>query len=616
MTDTPASTRLFNPAVCLALGLVLATSPALAQTALTQDELQAMLPPSPPWDGASGKFALEPGHDWATTVEASGFTESATYEQVTAYVRRLAEASDAVELSSLMTFVNGEELWMLTVSSSTDKSPAGLAASGKPTVFIEAGIHPGESMGVNAGLMLVRDMVVTSSQQALLDKANLLFVPIVNVQGYLRQSETGRINQHGPNTSGRRANGHWFNPNRDFGKLDSPEVRAMVRVMTDYAPDFFIDAHSTDGQNYQYDVTWCDNGAAGLSPNIFNWLRGELAGALTAKLEALGHIPGPCIDANDPMAPEKGYYPYYSDGAAYSTNYADHRQLPAYLLELHSLKPYRQRVLGSYSFFAGVIDIVGDKAESLRRAIAADRAARIDPVPIAWDYDDPAPQVAFKSFKYEIVKNETLGIDQIVWSDEPVTLTVEQSVRSTPLDPVARPTAYYVPAVWSEVIDRLAAHGIEMEVLSEARTVTVEQYRMTEFKIDSPNREGRATASATPVAETREVTYRPGDVRIPTDQPLGTLAVALLEPTGESSFFYWGFFNAQMASHEYGENYVVAPMAEKMLADDPAIAAAWAAKLEEDPDFTDDASAVIDWFFERTAYYDDAAFLLPIGVER
>ena len=603
-------------AAALATLVALSHGSALPQTQFSPAELQEMLPPSPAWDGESATFALGPGDPWATPAEASGFAETATYAQVTAYARRLAEASDAVELTSIATLANGEQVWMLIVSSAADKSPAGLEASGKPTVFIEAGIHPGESMGVNAGLMLVRDLAVTGGQRALLDKANLLFVPVLNVQGYLRQSETGRINQHGPNTSGRRANGRWLNLNRDFSKLDSPEIRAVVRVMTDYDPAFFIDAHSTDGQNYQYDVTWCDNGDSGLSPAIFAWLRRELAGPLTARLAGLGHIPGPCIDGNDKMAPEKGYYPYFSDGAAYSSNYADHRQIPAYLLEIHALKPYRQRVLGAYAFFLGVIEVVAEKAESLRAAIAADRAARIDPVPVAWGYDDPAPRVDFQSFAYEIRRSEALGIDQIVWSADPVTLEVEQSVRSTPDDPVPRPRAYYLPAVWSEVIERLTAHGIEMEVLEAERSVEVERYRMTAFKIDDPNREGRATASATPVAERHRVVYRPGDVRVPTDQPLGTLAVALLEPSGESSFFYWGFFNAQMTSHEYGENYIVTRMAEKMLADDPETAKAWAAFRAENPEAAKDRDTVVDWFFARTAYYDAEAFLLPIGIER
>ncbi len=49
-----------------------------------------------------------------------------------------------------------------------------------------------------------------------------------------------RINQHGPNSSGRRGNGSWKNLNRDFSKLDTPENRAVVKVMNDYDVSLYI----------------------------------------------------------------------------------------------------------------------------------------------------------------------------------------------------------------------------------------------------------------------------------------------------------------------------------------------------------------------------------------
>lgn len=132
---------------------------------------------------------------------------------------------------------------------------------------------------------------------------------------------------------------------------------------------------------------------------------------------------------SDPMDPTAGYYPYFTDGPAYSTNYADHRHIPAYLLEIHAPKPFKQRVLGAYSWIGGILKIVGEKADSLREAIDTDRNSRISPVPIAWDYVTPAPIVDFDIYNYSIKKNDILGIDQIIYTDEPITIQVEQSDR-------------------------------------------------------------------------------------------------------------------------------------------------------------------------------------------
>merc|ERR1712146_210326 len=90
---------------------------------------------------------------------------------------------------------------------------------------------------------------------------------------------------------------------------------------------------------------------------------------------------------------------------------------------------------------------------------------------------------------------------------------------------------------------------------------------------------------------------------IKTDQPLGTLAVALLEPSGESSFFLWGFFASRFTSHEYPENYIMIPLADE-----------WEAHQIENPDIVGDTESVVDWFFRRSKFYDDEAYVMPVGI--
>jgi hypothetical protein len=234
---------------------------------------------------------------------------------------------------------------------------------------------------------------------------------------------------------------------------------------------------------------------------------------------------------------------------------------------------------------------------------------------VAWDYNDPAPIVDWAIYEYEIVTNPTLGIDQIIWSDIPMTIQVEESVRSVPSNPPTRPLAYYIPASWAKVIEALGIHGIELEVLEEDVTLEVVNYRLNDFAIGNSNREGRATAGGTPIPEVSTRTYKMNDVKVLTDQPLGTLAVSLLEPTGEGSFFYWGFFNSQFSQAEYGENYIMVPIAEMLLEEYPEVSDAWEAYKLENPGYAEDPSGVIDFFFSKTAFSDSEAFVYPVGIE-
>ena len=66
---------------------------------------------------------------------------------------------------------------------------------------------------------------------------------------------------------------------------------------------------------------------------------------------------------------------------------------------------------------------------------------------------------------------------------------------------------------------------------------------------------------------------------------------------------------------EYIEGYAIAPLADRMLASNPALKAAFEAKLKADPKFAADPAARLGWFYERTPYYDQRFLLYPIGRE-
>jgi hypothetical protein len=116
--------------------------------------------------------------------------------------------------------------------------------------------------------------------------------------------------------------------------------------------------------------------------------------------------------------------------------------------------------------------------------------------------------------------------------------------------------------------------------------------------------------------ERRRETFPPGSVRVPTDQPLGTLAIMMLEPQGIDSLLGWGFCNEILQRTEYIEGYVIAPLAEKMLADDPTLKSEFEAKLADDPQFAADATARLQWFYLRTRFADERYLLYPVGIER
>ena len=156
-----------------------------------------------------------------------------------------------------------------------------------------------------------------------------------------------------------------------------------------------------------------------------------------------------------------------------------------------------------------------------------------------------------------------------------------------------------------------------MEQQTEARTLELEMYRVTQTKLAEEPFEGhvRVELEAPPEVETLEITLPAGSMRVPTDQPLGLLAIHLLEPIAPDSFFRWGLFTSILSRTEYVEAYVMEPMAERMLAEDPELAAEFAAKLEADPEFAADPRERLQWFYRRTPFFDPRWRLYPVGRE-
>src|SRR4030095_14454851 len=183
----------------------------------------------------------------------------------------------------------GRQIWMVIASRDGAATPEALRARGLPVMLAQAGIHSGEIDGKDAGMMFLRDLTVGGSKSALLQQASFLFIPILSVDAHERASPYGRINQRGPAESGWRSNPRNLNRNRDYTKLDTPEMRALVHALDVWKPDLYFDIHVTDGIDYQYDITYGWNGKQAWSPPIARSLDARPAPARPPAPQGRGH---------------------------------------------------------------------------------------------------------------------------------------------------------------------------------------------------------------------------------------------------------------------------------------------------------------------------------------
>src|SRR5690349_24671656 len=119
--------------------------------------------------------------------------------------------------------------------------------------------------------MLLRDLVLAKKAPAKLDHTILLYLPIFNVDGHELRSPYHRVNQNGPAERGTRGTAQNINFNRDYVKADAPEMQAWLKFWHAWQPDLLIDVHTTDGADYQYDLTWYTEDWGNLHPAVKAW---------------------------------------------------------------------------------------------------------------------------------------------------------------------------------------------------------------------------------------------------------------------------------------------------------------------------------------------------------
>lgn len=604
----------------LAAVAALASSPAMSQNppaslvnAAPWD--QGFLPPAPTWNGASKALLRDASDPWATAFEADAARDfSPSYADTRAWFDRLDAASDLIRIEQFGVSPEGRPIYAVIASKDgTTLDPS------KPVLLAQAGIHPGEIDGKDAGMMLLRDMAFYG-KDSLLDRANLILIPILSVDGHERAGAYSRPNQRGPRIQGWRHTATNQNLNRDFMKLDQAEMQAVMGLIHKYRPDLYVDIHVTDGIDYQYDVTYGYNGEDGIwsrSPAIARWLDDAFKPEMNAALEAQGHIPGELVFAIDDRDPKKGM----NDGGLgerYSNGWGSAAHIPTILIENHSLKPHEQRVLGTYVFLEEALKLLADKTQTLRAAISADRALRPAELPANFVGDEqPTRTRPFKGILYDTYDSAASGRPELRWLGQPdPELWQVPFYGSHPTLTLKRPTAYWVPSYRADIIERLKIHGVQMETLAAPRTVAVDMLRLIDPKVSARTNEGHVPITVGQVrAEAKDWTYPVGSVRVPTDQPMGDVAILLLEPQSSESFFAWGMFPEVLNRVEYIEAYAIAPLAEKMLAADPALKAEFEAKLAAEPAFAADGDARLAWFYERTPFYDQRFRLYPVGRE-
>jgi len=532
-----------------------------------------------------------------------------------AFVRRFPQR---VRAERFGTSAEGRPLWVLAASDDGTLTPEKARRRGRPVVFALAGIHPGEIDGKDAAFQLLRELLEGTALPGILGQVTFVFVPIFNVDGHEHSSPHHRPNQNGPRSQGWRSNARNLNLNRDWMKADSPEMRALLPVLRAWDPLVFLDLHVTDGAHFLPDVSLL---VAPLieGPPTMQVMARVLQQEIHAELRAGGHLPldfYPSLVREDD--PESGFtrtvYP-----PRFSHTYWGLRNRLAVLVETHSWKDYRTRVITTRDVLAAALTAVRRHGPAWRvrmRGLDEDTAAkpptRLD---LAFASTEETETIEFPAYAYDRAPSPATGGTYLRFHlDRPEVWRVPLRSRMVATTRVELPRGGWalLPG-WADVVtETLDLHGVEHRTLTRPARARTSMFELSETRPAASPYEGRQRLDPAGAWSAPRLAELPRGTRvIQLAQPRAVLAAHLLEPTGPDSLTAWGAFNAAFQQQEYVEQYLLEPWAEAQLARDPGLRAAFEERLG-DPGFAADPDARRRFFLLRHPSYDQRIRRVPV----
>lgn len=558
------------------------------------------------------KYQLVQEYDFETVFEKTSGEQTATYPQIINFYQELSAAYPTIELIEFGKTDSGEPLHLAVYSESEDFDFAKLREN-KTIILINNGIHPGESDGIDATMMFFRDL----AQDSIPVPKNTVIatIPVYNIGGALNRNSTSRTNQNGPLEYGFRGNARNYDLNRDFIKSDTRNTRSFAEIFHKVKPDIFVDTHVSNGADYQYTLTHLFTQHNKLGGELGAYLEQNLRPSLEKSLWEHEWIITPYVNVFNEV-PEKGFVQFL-DSPRYSTGYAALWNTLGLMIETHMLKPYKDRVEGTYRTLQTIVDIaerdhatIQDLRDRAQRKYLTERY-----YPLNFEVDSSKiSKLQFKGFEAEIVKSEVTGGERLKYDrSKPFTRETNYYNNFAPSEEIEIPRAYIIPQGWWEVVDLLKSNQIEMIPIKNDTTMLVEVYRIDEYSTKENAYEGHFPHYNTSVTKSKDsITFRKGDLYIKTFQPGVRYLLETLEPTASDSFFNWNYFDTILQQKEGFSPYVFEDVAKKMLDEDPELKERFEERKKEDREFARSSYAQLEWLHKQSPNYEAAHLRYPV----
>ncbi len=551
--------------------------------------------------------------DLTTHFEKSKGKESPEYGEIINWWKKMDAASTKVKMLTMGPTDAGFNLNLILVSADGDLNIESARKKNKRIIFVNNGIHPGEPDGIDASMLLVRE--IANNKYNLPSNILLALIPVYNIGGCLNRSTFYRVDQDGPVEKGFRGNSQNLDLNRDFIKSDSKDARSFAAIFQMLNPDVFVDNHVSDGADYQHIMTLLVSQHNKLGGPMGDFMNKEFEPGLFRLMKEKGYDLVPYVNAFGDT-PESGWSEFW-DSPRYSSGYATLWNCFAFVPETHMLKSYDQRVKATYALMQSFIEFASTNSAAIKglREAQVNQQLNAAEFPIAWNLNrNKSSEITYKGFQSGRKPSEISGLPRLYYDrTKPFEKQVKFYNEYEPKNWIKKPTAYVIPQGWWKVIDLLKLNQVKMRQLTKDTTIEVEVYRIDDYKTSPRPYEMHHLNSDVKVsASMQKRNFRKGDYIIPLNQPASRFLIETLEPQGEDSYFAWNYFDGILGQKEGVSDYVFEETAVAYLKEHPEVKTKLEERKATDTSFAKSARAQLNFVYQNSPYFEPEYLRYPV----
>jgi len=548
-----------------------------------------------------------------TVFEKSKGAETPAYHEIIDWWKALDKRSALVQMRAMGATDAGYPLHLITVSANGEHDIAAARKKGNTIILVNNGIHPGEPDGIDASMLLVRDIV--EKKYTLPPGVLLCIVPVYNIGGCLNRSPDYRVDQNGPAEFGSRGNSQNLDLNRDFIKADSKEALSFAALFRLTDPDIFVDNHVSNGADYQHVMTLLSSQHNRVGGAMGEYLQEKFEPALYALMKQKGFDLVPYVNHWSDKKVEEGWQQFW-DSPRYGSGYGTLWSSFSFVPETHMLKPYPQRVAATRALMESFISYAAQHGTEIRRLRAARREENKKAAyfPIRWQWDSTKQSsIRFLGYESGYKKSEVSGLPRLYYDrNKPYERQISFYNSYYPVDSVKAPLGYVLPQGWWKVVERLKANNVVMRPLQRDTVIEVEVYRIAQYQAGGLY-EGHYPLSKVEIKTSRQkISFRKGDWYIPMNQEAARFLIETLEPQAEDSYFTWNCFDPILRQKEGFSDYAFEDIAAEYLRQHPEAGRQLEEARQKDEKLAKSAYLQLQYVFRQSPYLEPGYMRYPV----